>query len=124
MYKCWRCKGDTPNIRKIYLSKMYSGKYPEEYTSLCDKCNSKLDKEIEFENEQHDDDIICPACLTSFQDDGTFYESNEEKYQCEFCGAWFKITAEHGVTYTTKRVKNDEAGGVRCEQTTKVHGMG
>jgi uncharacterized protein YbaR (Trm112 family) len=105
MYTCWRCKGETPNIRKEYLSETYPDKYPEKFISTCDKCKDELSVESEFENEQIDNEIICPACLKSFESEcGYGYEYDEEIVACDFCGEWYSLTAEHSVSFTTKRV--------------------
>jgi DNA-directed RNA polymerase subunit RPC12/RpoP len=106
MYTCWRCKGETPNHKLDYLSEHYPEKYPPRYTSLCDKCDKELDELYEFENEQTNDDIVCPACGYSFQDDEyRFADSDAEEYECYECGATFEITAIHDISYRTKRIK-------------------
>lgn len=106
MNTCWRCKGETPNIRKTYLSENYPERYPEQFTSTCDKCIEEINGESDFENEQRDDEIICPACLESFQpDDGYGYDANEEKVKCDYCGEWYELTAEHSVSFITRRIK-------------------
>jgi DNA-directed RNA polymerase subunit RPC12/RpoP len=106
MYQCWRCKGETPNIKPDYFTEYYPGIYPDKYTSLCDKCSDELDEEREFENEQTNDNITCPACGYEFQDDEcSYYKSDGEEYKCKECGAWFEITANHSIDFTTKRIK-------------------
>jgi DNA-directed RNA polymerase subunit RPC12/RpoP len=106
MYTCWRCKGETPNRRLEYLSEKYPEKYPERYISTCDKCSDELVEEDEFENKQCDSDIVCPACLKSFQpDDGYGYDADGEEVQCEYCGEWYSLTAEHSVEFITKRIR-------------------
>jgi len=109
MYICWRCEGETPNIRKTYLSERYPDKYPEQFTSTCDKCIDEMNDKSEFENEQIDDEITCPACLKSFQsDDGYGYDADDEEVQCDYCGEWYSLTAEHSVSFRTKRIKKQE----------------
>lgn len=105
MYTCWRCKGETPNRTLSYLSEHYPDKYPPEYISLCDQCSDELDEQYMFENEQTNDTVICPACGSSVDDcDYYYYEACDEECRCDMCGAVFTITANHSVTYTTKRI--------------------
>lgn len=110
MYECWRCKGETPNrVQDILyrLNPIKYEKYKDNYSSLCDKCDEELNVEHEFENEQTNDYITCPACGFEFDcyDCTNYYESEGEEVECEVCNAKYEVTAVHTVEFTTKRIK-------------------
>jgi DNA-directed RNA polymerase subunit RPC12/RpoP len=109
MYKCWRCEGETPKIRKTYLAKKYPEKYGYQTTSLCDKCSKELEEEIEWENEDTNNNIVCPACGYEMDDYSCYeyYEASVEEIECEECNEHFQVNANHSVTFTTKRIRKE-----------------
>lgn len=51
----------------------------------------------------HADSAKCPWCSAEICTDES-YDSDDESHECDECGNPFSLTAEHSVTWTTKRV--------------------
>ena len=54
----------------------------------------------------HEDDAKCPWCKTDVSTDES-YDAELEENECSECGNKFTLTAEHSVTWTTRRVGNE-----------------
>ncbi|MEG0324000.1 MAG: hypothetical protein RR619_08385, partial [Raoultibacter sp.] len=50
----------------------------------------------------NEDKAKCPWCTANVSTDES-YEANEDDLTCDECGHSFTLTAEHSVSWTTKR---------------------
>lgn len=84
--ECKRCADTQHQIEKIEaLAKMERVEYDEwDYTGL--------------------HSITCPYCNLEFEECCEYYESSSEKVECPRCDNVFEVTAEHSVTFTTRRL--------------------
>jgi hypothetical protein len=111
MNKCDRCDNMTDNevLISSYMSKEYIEKYGDKAKRVCDECEEKADAEIEWENEQDNDYPTCPACgfFSDYIEPEEYNLDNEETI-CHECGESYVVTANHSISFTTKRIKKDK----------------
>lgn len=48
--------------------------------------------------------VTCPYCNLKLEESHKYYESSSEKVECPRCDNVFEVTAEHSVTFTTRRL--------------------
>lgn len=54
----------------------------------------------------HGDSAKCPWCSAEVCTDES-YDADDESHECDECGHSFSLTAEHSVSWTTKRVESE-----------------
>ena len=110
MKKCDTCDNMTDNI--WLLSGCMDAKFIEKYGDIthitCDDCMRKEAIRIGWENKQTNDYPTCPACgyCTNHCESYEYDRYNFDE-QCQECGEWYVVTANHTVTFTTKRIRKD-----------------
>ena len=74
----------------------------ERKLAILERINSFEYNEIDFWGEPK---ITCPYCKEKVDPDSEDYEANDAEVKCHECENTFKLTAEHSVSWTTKRMK-------------------
>ena len=82
----------------------------------CNKCQDVIDKKHKekiqetinsFEYDKWDfyclDEITCPYCKSTVEDNEDNYDAHRKTYDCEECENNFTLTAEHTVSWTSTR---------------------